>query len=226
MRLARLATTGLVTGGLLLGAVACGGDSTGSESAGAAPAPAASAPAPATTPSPAAQIAALKGTDTAVEVDPAVLQAITGLGVKVAPTGTGKLTMEYGPTLEFPITGGNVTVYPKGSITPYVQGKIDHEGSGISFTGAGKTLTVQNFVVDPGTSKLMAQVKEMDNAEVPLFDLDGTDLQITMDEQGRAKLDGTKVKLTPEAAQALNTTFGVQNFMPGMQIGIAHITAN
>ena len=85
---------------------------------------------------------------------------------------------------------------------------------------------MQNFVVDPGTSKLMAQVKEMNNAVVPLFDLDGTDLQISMDDQGRAKLDGTKVKLTPEAAQALNTTFGVQAFMPGMQIGIAHITAN
>ena len=224
MRLARLATAGLVTGGLLLGAVACGDDSTGSSNS--TPAAAASAPAPAATPSPAAQIASLKGTDTAVEVDPAVLKAIEGLGVKVAPTGTGKLTMQYGPTLDFPITGGNVTVYPKGSITPYVQGTIQHEGSGISFTGAGKTLTVQNFVVDPGTSKLMAQVKEMDNAEVPLFDLDGTDLQITKDEQGRAKLDGTKVKLTPEAAQALNTTFGVQNFMPGMQIGIAHITAN
>jgi hypothetical protein len=225
MRLARLATTGLLTGGLLLGAVACGGDSTG-DSSKSAPAPAASAPAPGATPSPAAQIASLSGTDTAVEVDPAVLKAIEGLGVKVAPTGKGQLTMEYGPTLVFPITGGNVTVYPKGSITPYVQGTINHEGSGISFTGAGKTLTVQNFVVDPGTSKLMAQVKEMNNAVVPLFDLDGTDLQITKDDQGRAKLDGTKVKLTPEAAQALNTTFGVQNFMPGMQIGIAHITAN
>ena len=36
---------------------------------------------------------------------------------------------------EVPITGGNVTVYPKGSISPYVVGKINHEGSGLSFTG-------------------------------------------------------------------------------------------
>lgn len=225
MRLARLATTGLLTGGLLFGAVACGGDSTGSESSGGS-APSAAAPAPSAPAAPQAEIAALKGTDTAVEVDPTVLEAITGLGVKVAPTGTGKLTMEYGPTLEFPITGGNVKIFDKAAVTPYVQGTVNHEGSGLSFTGAGKTLTVQNFVVDPGTSKLMAQVKEMNNAEVPLFDLDGTDLQITMDPEGKAKLDGTKVKLTPEAAQALNTTFSVQAFMPGMQIGIAHITAN
>jgi hypothetical protein len=143
----------------------------------------------------------------------------------VTPTGTGKLTQQYGPTLDFPITGGNVTVYPKGSIDPYVQGKINHDGSGINFAGAGKSLTVQNFVVDPGTSMLTAQVKEMNNAEVPLFFLDGTDLQISMDAQGHAKLDGTKVKLTDQAAQALNTTFGVQAFKPMMQIGIAHITA-
>src|SRR3954447_22370838 len=100
MRLARLATAGLITGGLLMGVVACGDDSTGSSNSTPAAAPAA-------TPSPAAQIASLKGTDTAVEVDPAVLKAIEGLGVKVAPTGTGKLTMQYGPTLDFPITGGN-----------------------------------------------------------------------------------------------------------------------
>src|SRR5215212_240581 len=167
MRLVRLATAGLVTGGLLLGAVACGDDSTGSTNS--TPAAAASAPAPAATPSPAAQIAALKGTDTAVEVDPAVLKAIEGLGVKVAPTGTGKLTMEYGPTLDFPITGGNVKVYDKTQVTPYVQGIVHHEGSGISFTGAGKTLTVENFDVDPGSSVLTASVKEMGGAKVPLF---------------------------------------------------------
>jgi hypothetical protein len=224
MRLVRLATTGLLTGGLLLGAVACGGDTTGNSSSGSSAAP--SAAAPASTPSPAAQIAQLKGTDTAVAVDPAVLKAVTGLGVKVTPTGTGKLTMQYGPTLDFPITGGNVTVYPKGSVDPYVQGIINHDGSGINFAGAGKSLTVQDFAVDPGKSMLTAKVKEMNNAEVPLFFLDGTDLQITKDDQGRAKLDGTKVLLTAEAAQALNTTFGVQAFKPMMQIGVAHITAN
>src|SRR3954452_13340775 len=221
MRLARLATTGLVAGGLVFGAVACGGDSTGSSSGGSTPAAAAqSAP-----PAPQAEIAQLKGVDTAVAVDPAVLQAITGLGVKVTPTGTGKLTMQYGPTLDFPITGGNVKIFDKAQVTPYVQGTINHDGSGINFAGAGKSLTVQNFVIDPGTSVLTAEVKEMNNAKVPLFAPDGSSLQITKDQEGRAKLDGTKVELTHEAAQALNTTFGVQAFQPNMLIGIAHITA-
>lgn len=223
MRIARLTATGLITSGLIFGAVACGGSTTGSSSGGSSSAPAA---APAAAPAPQAEIASLKGTDTAVAVDPAVLKAITGLGVKVAPTGTGKLTMQYGPTLDFPITGGNVKIYDKTAVTPYVQGIIHHDGSGISFTGAGKTLTVQNFDVDPGASMLTAEVKEMGNARVPLFILDGTNLAITKDSQGRAKLDGTKVELTETAAGALNKTFNVQAFKAGMQIGVAHITAN
>ncbi len=227
MRLARLATTGLLAGGLVFGVAACGGSSTGSSSTGgSSSAPSAAAPSSASSAAPQAEIAQLKGTDTAVAVDPAVLKAITGLGVKVTPTGTGKLTMQYGPTLDFPITGGNVKIFDKTQVTPYVQGTINHDGSGLNFAGAGKSLTVQNFVVDPGTSMLTAEVKEMGNAKVPLFFLDGSDLMISKDAAGKAKLDGTKVLLTAEAAQALNTTFGVQAFKPMMQIGVAHITAN
>ena len=224
MRLARLATTGLLAGGLVFGVAACGGDSTGSSSGGSSAAPSAAAPMAA--PAPQAEIAQLKGTDTAVAVEPSVLAALKSLGVTPTPTGNAKLTMQYGPTLDFPITGGNVKIFDKTQVTPYVQGTINHDGSGLNFAGAGKSLTVQNFVVDPGTSVLTAEVKEMNNAKVPLFNLDGTDLAISMDPQGKAKLDGTKVLLTPEAATALNTTFGVQAFMPQMQIGVAHITAN
>jgi hypothetical protein len=220
MRLARLATTGLISGGLLLGVAACGGSTTGSSSSSSAP----SAPASAA-PTPQAAIASLSGVDTAVAVDPAVLKAITGLGVKVGTVGKAKLTMQYGPTLDFPITGGNVKIYDKTQVTPYVQGIIHHDGSGISFTGAGKTLTVENFDVDPGASMLTAEVKEMGNARVPLFILDGSDLAITKDAAGHAKLDGTKVELTETAAGALNQTFGVTAFKPMMQIGVAHITA-
>jgi hypothetical protein len=222
MNIARLTATGLISGGLIFGAVACGGSSTGSSSGGSSAAPAA----PSAAPAPQAAIASLKGSDTAVAVDPAVLAALTKLGVKPSPTGNGKLTMQYGPTLDFPITGGNVKIYDKTAVTPYVQGIIHHDGSGLQFSGNGKTLTVQNFDVDPGASMLTAEVKEMGNARVPLFILDGTNLQITPpNAQGQAKLDGTKVELTATAAGALNKTFGVTAFMPGMEIGIAHITA-
>jgi hypothetical protein len=224
MRLARLATTGLVAGGLVFGAVACGGDSTGSSNSGGSAGSSQAAPSTSASPTPQAEIAQLKGTDTAVAVDPTVLAALTKLGVKPTPTGNGKLTMQYGPTLDFPITGGNVKIFDKTQVTPYVQGIIHHDGSGLQFSGNGKTLTVQNFDVDPGTSMLTAEVKEMGNARVPLFFLDGSNLQITKTSTG-AKLDGTKVELTETAAGALNKTFGVQAFKANMLIGIAHITA-
>lgn len=222
MRLARLATTGLVAGGLVLGATACGGSTTGGSSGSSGSQP--SAAAPSASASPQAAIASLKGVDTAVAVDPSVLKALTSLGVTPTPTGNGKLTMQYGPTLDFPITGGNVKIFDKTQVTPYVQGIVHHDGSGLEFKGAGKTLTVQNFDIDPGTSMLTAEVKEMGNARVPLFFLDGTDLKVTPTSSG-AKLDGTKVELTDTAAQALNKTFGVQAFKANMLIGIAHITA-
>lgn len=210
----------LLAGPLLLGLAACGDDTSGSSGAAAPTATASAAPAPQ------AAISALQGTDTAVEVNPDVLAALKSLGVEVAPTGTGKLTQEYGPTLEFPITGGSVKIYDRTQVTPYVQGLIRHDGSGLRFSAGAKTLTVQNFAVDPGTSMLEAEVVEMGNAKVPLFHLDGTDLKISKDSEGRAKLDGTKVLLTGTAATALNKTFGVDAFKDRMAIGIAHITAN
>jgi hypothetical protein len=222
MRLARLATTGLLSGGLLLGAAACGSSSTGSSSSSAPPPPSSAAPAAAATPM--AEIPNLTGVDTAVELDPQLLPTLTSLKVTPMPTGNGKLTMTYGPTLDFPITGGNVKVFDK-SVTPYVQGIIHHQGSGLSFTAGGKTLTVENFDVDPGASILYAQVKEMSDAKIPLFKLDGTNLQITKDPQGHYKLDGTKVLLTADAAMAMNQYFGVQAFKEDFPIGTAHITA-
>ncbi len=93
----------------------------------------------------------------------------TSLEVTVTPTGTAKATTTYAPaTFDFPITGGHVKVYNKGEVTPYVQGIIHHDRSGRQFAAGGKTLTVENFDIDPGTSMLMASVKGM-SGKIPLF---------------------------------------------------------
>ncbi len=170
---------------------------------------------------------ALTGVETSVTLDANLLPTLTSLHVTPAPTGTGTLTMPGGAaTLNFPITGGNVTIYNKGAVTPYVQGIIHHNGSGVSLTAGGKTLTVENFDIDPGKSLLTAQVKQMNDASIPLFFLDGSNLQITPPgADGIAKLDGTKVELTAEAADAINKYFGVTAFKKGILFGIAHIQA-
>ncbi len=227
MRSTRILAGVALAGSVAISAAACGSSSTGNSSntSSAPSSSSSSASSPSSSPTPAAEIASLEGVDTAVQVDAKTLAALTSLKVKVTPTGKAKATTTYKPaTFDFPITGGNVKVFAKGSVDPYVQGIIHHEGSGLQFAAGGKTLTVENFDVDPGSSMLMASVKGM-SSKIPLFFLDGSGLEITKDSAGHAKLDGTKVELTAEAAAALNKTFSVTAFQPRMLIGIAHITA-
>ncbi len=231
MRSTRTLAGVALAGTIALGAAACGSSSStgtsssSSPSSSAAAAPSSASASASASPTPAAEIASLKGVDTAVQVDAKTLAALTSLKVMVSPTGKAKATTTYKPaTFDFPITGGNVKVFAKGEVDPYVQGIIHHDGSGLMFAAGGKTLTVENFDVNPGTSMLMASVKGS-SGKIPLFFLDGSGLKITKDAAGHAKLDGTKVELTAEAAAALNKTFSVTAFQPRMLIGIAHITA-
>jgi hypothetical protein len=205
------------TAALALGAAGCGGSSYEK------PAAQTQSRNPADN-TPVASLTGLSGVDTAVAVEPSTLAALTSLGVAPAPTGTGKLTMTYGPTLSFPITGGNVKVYDQAKVSPYVTGEVMHQGSGLSFTKGATKLEVSDFLVDPGASMLTATVAGQPG--FPLFFLDGSGLKITKDSAGNSKLDGTKVELTAEAADALNKTFKVTAFKSRMMIGIAHITAH
>jgi hypothetical protein len=211
---------------VLLGtvALAAAGCSTSTPSTGAATSRlSSSADARSSAPTPALELDSLDGGDTAVQLDANTLAALTSLTVTVTPTGKAKATTTYQPaTFDFPITGGNVKVFTKGEVDPYVQGIIHHDGSGLMFAAGGKTLTVENFDADPGTSMLMASVKGS-TGKIPLFFLDGSGLQITKDAAGHAKLDGTKVELTAQAAAALNKTFSVTAFQPRLLVGSAHI---
>jgi hypothetical protein len=85
------------------------------------------------------------------------------------------------------------------------------------------------FTIDPGTpARLFGDVAvngQQAVASAPLFDLDGTTLNpISMDAEGNAVLQGTTVKLSPEAAELLNSTFGTDALQGGLVIGIATIT--
>jgi hypothetical protein len=206
----------LIAGALAVSLAACGSSGSSSSSSSSA-----------ADKKPILTVASLKGVQTSVTLDAQFLPTLASLKVTPAPTGTATLTKPGGAaTLNFPITGGNVTIYKKGAVTPYVQGIVHHSGSGVSFTASGKTLTVENFDINPGTSILNAQVKEMKDATIPLFKLDGTDLVVTPPgADGIAKLDGTKVELTATAAGAINKYFGVTAFKEGILIGIAHIQA-
>lgn len=183
---------------------------------------------PAESPKPAAEVADLSGgVDTQVTLDAGFVEALGTLKLTPAPVGTAEITKAG--VAKFPITGGNVTYYTPGTVSPYVQGEIDHDGSGLSLTAdGGPKVELTDFVVDPGTSTLTGKVTvdgEVAAESAPLFFLDGRTLKpLESGPNDTAILEGTTVKLKQEAADLLNQTFKVDALKAGLVIGIAKIT--
>jgi hypothetical protein len=180
---------------------------------------------------PVAVIPALTGVSTAVALDKGFTDALTAL--KLAPATVGTATLADG-SISFPITGGNVTYYTPGSVSPYVVGKILHQGSGLSLTaGEGASVIkveLTNFDIDPGAhSTLYGDVAvNGKNAatHTKLFDLDGTTLKPLQADGDKAILEGTRVLMSDNAAGLLDKTFGTDAVKEGLLIGIAKITVN
>ena len=210
-----MATLACVTA-LAVGAAACGDDEEQPASASAA-----------AQPEPVAQIDALSGQETAVTLDSGFVEALGTLKLTPAPVGDGKISKAG--VASFPITGGNVTYFEPGTVSPFVQGEIAHDGSGLSLTGAGKTVELTDFVVDPGASVLTGTVSvdgKVAAESAPLFFLDGRTLNPLTTTDSTAVLEGTTVKLKEEAAALLNDTFATDALKGGLVIGVAKITIN
>jgi hypothetical protein len=215
MNVRKLAALGAAA--LSLGLVACGDDDAGTATAAGAAA--------AEKPAPVAEVKNLTGEQTEVTLDAGFVEALTSL--KVTPGPVGDATIEDG-VAAFPITGGNVTYYEPGTVSPFVQGLVEHDGSGLSLEAGGKLVELENFDIDPGRSVLTGDVSvdgEEAVADAPLFFLDGRTLKpLASGADGTAVLEGTTVKLKAEAAELLNTTFGIDALTEGLVIGVAKIT--
>jgi hypothetical protein len=209
---------------LAIGAAACGSSSADTASSTASKA-ASAAPASPAAPTPAATIAKLTGVDTQVTLDPSTAGVLKQNNVSVAPVSPATAKVEGANTIvAFPITAGHVSLYDKSVQSqgiPWIQGEVDHSG-GLTFSAGGKELTVTNFIVDPGKSMLTATAG---GAQVPLFFLDGSTVAVSKDAAGHVLLDGTVAKLTQQAADVLNTTFGVTLFAKDIPVGTVHLTA-
>ena len=225
MNKSTIATKKLMIAGVALSAVlglgACSGDATASDSSSAGSSSQFGRP------EPVASLAAIPaGGSTAVALDADFVAALGTLGL--TPGVVGDATLTDG-SVAFPITGGTVTLFDKDSgYRPYVQGTLLHQNSGLSFTAGSTTVEITNFTVDPGTpARLFGDVAvngEQAVASAPLFDLDGSTLNPPAMESGNAVLQGTEVKLSPEAAELLNQTFGTDALAGGLLIGVATIT--
>ena len=177
-------------------------------------------------PKPVASIEALQGETTAIALDQGFTDALTSLKLTPGVVGTAKL--ESG-SLIFPITGGNVTVFKPGEVSPYVIGQIQHEGSGLSLTAGGTKVELTNFNVDPGVSRVYGDVTVNGKVAVTnafLFQLDGRTLEPLKTDGSNAILTGTKVEISEDAAPLLNETFKTDAVKPGLLVGIATITVN
>jgi hypothetical protein len=178
----------------------------------------------------------LTGDTTTLTLDPTFVAGLNALGVRPAPLGKAKVAM---PKLTFPITGGNLDIYKPGDATPAVQGEIDHKGSGLRLTvGKGKkqkNIELKHIVIDPGKSlggvvyanggRIGGTVDE----PAELFDLDASKMPApTVDSDGVATLTGIKVKLSKDAAGALNLALnltGAKQVHGGLLVGTATIVA-
>jgi len=227
MRNVLKATTGLAAAGLLAFTLAaCSMDSTNTTGNNDGNGSSSSPSDTSATPTPLASIDSLGGIDTQVTLDAGFVEALGTLGL--TPGVTGGATLTDG-VLAFPITGGNVDYYdPAEDYRPYVQGEIDHEGSGITLTAGDKVVGLSDFVIDPGTSRLTGTVTlngDVVGEDVFIFNLDGSTLNpLETGANGEAILEGTTVLVSTDAATLLNDTFGTDAVTDELVVGVAKIT--
>ncbi len=177
-------------------------------------------------PKPVASIPSLTGNNTQVTLDQGFVDALTSLKLTPGTIGTAKLA---NGALIFPITGGNVTVFKPGTVSPYVIGQIQHEGSGLSLTAGGTKVSITNLNVDPGVSRVYGDVSVNGKLAAPnayVFQLDGRTLKPLQSGSGTATLEGTKVEISPVAAPLLDQVFKTDAVKAGLLVGIAKITVS
>ncbi|MFY0409798.1 hypothetical protein [Solicola sp. PLA-1-18] len=206
---------------LALPLAACGNNDDASTAASSS-----SSSATASAPKPVASIDALSGESTAITLDSGFTDALTAL--KLTPGTVGDATLADG-ALSFPITGGNVTVFKPGTVSPYVIGQIQHVGSGLSLTAGDTEVELTNLNVDPGVSRVYGDVSVNGKVAVQsayLFTLDGRTLNPLATEGDTAVLEGTQVKISPVAAELLNSTFNTDAVTADLLVGVAKITVN
>lgn len=175
-------------------------------------------------PEPVAVVDQLSGRNTVIKLDKGFVGALESL--KLTPGVDGGAKLKDG-SLIFPISGGNVTVFEPGTVSPYVVGQIQHENSGLTLSAGGTTVLLSNFNVDPGSSKVYGDVSvngKVAATSAILFNLDGRTLKPLESGDGTATLQGTKVLVSEVAAPLLNDTFGTKAVKPGLLVGVATIT--
>ena len=147
---------------------------------------------------------------TSLKLDPGAVTALTGLGVTPAPIAPARALAA--DELAFPITNslGNALR----------TGVIRHSG-GISLTAGQTTVALTDFNIELAKSRLTAMVG---GARVPILALDFSRVRLSI-RSGKLRLGPVGASLTPEAAGALNSAFGLPagTVPAGLKLGDATV---
>jgi hypothetical protein len=147
--------------------------------------------------------------DTTLTLDPGTAGALTTLGVAVTPVSpsTG---------LVFPITTGALGL-------PSLTGQIAHHGGFQLANAAGATVKATDLTLETsGKSPILTA--RVGSGRIRLADLDLSQMHVSS--QGRKiAISGIGAKLSADAADALNKTFGTTVFAAGTPLGALSVTA-
>ena len=154
----------------------------------------------------------LTGRSTTLTVDRRALDALGAVGVQLSPVGQGRLQPSGSDTsISFDVTGGTVTADAAG--TPRLTGQVQHAG-GLSLSALGRSVTVDEFVLDADQEALTAEVA---GRRLPLLPVDLADARIEREGEGLVVTDDA-VALHPDAARALADQLGLPA-LPALELG-------
>jgi hypothetical protein len=149
-----------------------------------------------------------------LKIDKGTAAALSDAGVEVEATGAAEGPTAKRPYFTFPIVGGKVDKNPP-------SGRIVHSG-GLSFSAGSNSVVVKRFVIELDRGVLTAKVAGTGQriALLRLGTLDGVKVG-----DGRIVLKGVNVRLTNQAAEALNEALDTDLFAGGLLIGEATVIA-
>lgn len=159
----------------------------------------------------------ITGGSTVIKFDQNYLTALNTLKLNPSATGDAQLS---GDTATLPITGGNLTVTSSGA-----QGSIKHSG-GIALHPAAATVTLTNFVLDPGANAIYADIQANGNtlaSHVPFFTLNFGSAQL-QSSGGTTTISNVALALSDDAATALNQATNSTAIQGNFPVGTATVT--
>ncbi|MDX2040917.1 MAG: hypothetical protein SF097_06695 [Acidobacteriota bacterium] len=168
----------------------------------------------------AAPTALLTDGKTTVTLSNDFLGALVALRLSAGTVGEG--TLRSG-VASFPVTGGALDLAT-------AKGEINHTG-GLVLAAGSTRVELLSFNIDTSGSRTVLTGLVTVNGDfvgrLPLFDLTLPAVTLPLQPQAfnNLFLPGVKVALSAEAAQALNTVFGVTAFTEGFNIGTASLFA-